>query len=289
MKVVITGASGVVGRALVQAALAHTQHTLLLVDLLPPAEPLTDPRVSYTTADLLDYDVFLRLLQGAGGLVHLAGFANPRLASPARVCNTNTSLSYNALCAAAEAGVSKVVLASSVNAIGGAWSPGEPQYVYFPVDELHPSTPSDAYSLSKQLLEQQAHSVARAHPWMSITSLRLHAVLPRGQGLHIANAERARKDLWGWTDPAEAARACLLGLEVGWKGSEAVFVVMPTHRAGEEDAQEMRERFWPAVEVRTGSGRLEKEQGFYDCGKAERVLGWKAEGGKMPGGVEGAS
>ncbi|KZO98575.1 NAD(P)-binding protein [Calocera viscosa TUFC12733] len=274
MKLVITGSSGVVGRALVRSALAHTAHTLLLVDVLPPAERLTDPRVEYITADLLDYDVFLGLLQGAGGLVHLAGYPNPRLAGAAKTHNTNTSLSYNALCGAAEAGVSKVVLASSINAIGGAWSPGEPHYDYFPVDESHAASPSDAYSLSKQLAEVQADSVARAHAWMSITCLRLHAVLPEGS--RVDSAERSRKDLWGWTEPAEAARACLLALEVPWKGSEAVFIVMPTHRAAEEDAHELKERFWPGVEVRTESGRLEGKQGFYDCSKAERVLGWKA-------------
>ena len=79
-----------------------------------------------------------------------------------KIHNANTSMSYNALTVAGELGINRVVMASSVNAIGlgqsppGGWGRGSPavyskrpHFDYLPVDESHPCYPEDAYSISK--------------------------------------------------------------------------------------------------------------------------------------------
>lgn len=117
MKIVVTGSSGSVAGGIISYILASTSHSLVLVDRKPPeaqAVPEADPnpRATYITADLLDFSAFLAVLQGADALIHLAGYAQPFLAHPAVVHNTNACLSFNALQGAAEAGVRYVIMAS---------------------------------------------------------------------------------------------------------------------------------------------------------------------------------
>jgi hypothetical protein len=86
----------------------------------------------------------------------------------------------------------------------------------------------------------------------------------------------AAKDLWGYTLMPFAARACLQGLtSEGWDGHEVFFVISPL-TASAHQSEELRKEWWPDVPVRDGyvfTGRT----GFFDCSKAERLLGWKHE------------
>lgn len=90
----------------------------------------------------------------------------------------NVVTAYNVLLAAAETGVTRICLASSINAIGGAWSRSA-RYDYLPLDEAHPSYNEDAYSLSKWVGEAQADSIARRYAGVAISSLRLHGLNKR--------------------------------------------------------------------------------------------------------------
>jgi len=113
MKIVVTGSSGSLAEGIIALTLTATSHSLVLVDQRAPATRLSDPRVQYVTADLRDYKTFLQVLEGADGLIHLAAFPNPNLAHSSEIHNVNVSLSFNALTAAVEASVLKVVMASS--------------------------------------------------------------------------------------------------------------------------------------------------------------------------------
>ncbi|QRV90790.1 UDP-galactose 4-epimerase [Ceratobasidium sp. AG-Ba] len=267
MRIVISGASGSLAQGLIETALGSTDHTLVLVDrVLPPQDRIIhDARVSYETADLLEYAAFARVVQGADALVHLAAYAQPYLASPDVIHNTNVSLSFNALQAAADAGIKRIALASSINAIGGAYSKVQ-KYEYFPIDEDHPPFVDEPYSLSKQISEVQAFSFSRAHPDMSISCLRFHHVVPARK--HMTGAEALRdnaKDLWGWTDSLAAGRAILLALE--------------EHCADGVKAEDLAKVHFPEAVMKKKMG---DKEGFFDCSKAERLLGWKHTGGREP-------
>ncbi|CAE6512745.1 unnamed protein product [Rhizoctonia solani] len=285
MHLVITGSSGSVAKSLVKLALSTTTHTLTLVDHKPPPKDkkILDPRVRYEARDLRQYKDYAEVVKGADGLVHLAAFAQPYLASPDVVHNSNVTLSFNALQAASEAGIRRVVVASSVNAIGGAYSQeNNVKYQYFPVDEKHPSFADEPYALSKSIGELQAEALARAHPNMSISSLRFHHVVPEKK--RMSGEESLKKnslDLWGWTESLAAGRACLLALEVEWTGAEVIYIIGEEHCVvpGEGTTEELAKRYFPEAVLRKKFG---PQEGFFDCSKAERLLGWKHVGGRQP-------
>jgi UDP-glucose 4-epimerase len=170
-------------------------------------------------------------------------------------------------------GINRVCQASSVNATGSAYSRW-PRYDYFPLDEHHPTYNEDAYSLSKWICEQQADSFARRHASMTIASLRFHWVVPDRAAVTRYAAEYSgviAKHLWGYTRIDAAARACLLSLTAGYQGHEAFYIAAPDTMM-ETQSIELARRFFPEVPLRSA---IDGNQGFFDCTKAERILGWK--------------
>ncbi|KZO94015.1 NAD(P)-binding protein [Calocera viscosa TUFC12733] len=289
MKLVIAGSSGGVGQAITLYALAHTSHTLLLLDKsLPPSAPEAfhqhSHRLEHRAVDLLDYRAYRTALEGADALIHLAGI--PGLIkgkwddgeSAALVHNTNVQLSFNAFQAAAEAGLKAVAMADSINAIGGVYSPHDPKYDFFPIDETHAIKAADAYSLSKAIIELQGDAISRAYPAVTLTTLRLHHVTP-AKRIPAEWVARAGRDLWGWVNDESAARAFLLAVEREGGGHEVVNIVGDDHRAEGHDAAHLAATYHPQAEIR---GEVKGGSAFYDSAKAERVLGWKHLGGRMP-------
>jgi len=184
--------------------------------------------------------------------------------------------SYNALRAAAELGITHVCQASSVNAIGFSYS-REPHYDYLPLDEQHPTYNEDPYSLSKWICEQQGDSFARRYEHMTISSMRFHAVLPdaaTAASYYSRSGAPPAKHLWGHTRFDAAARACLLAIAADFKGHEVFYIVAP-NTVMDTPSLELKQTFFPDVPLR---GDLRGNQGFFDCGKAERLLGWKHDG-----------
>lgn len=117
---------------------------------------------------------------------------------------------------------------------------------------------------------------------MTIASLRFHHCVPTKKVIAANKLPDARRDLWGYVLIESAARACLLALEVGWKGHEVMYVVSNEHAgvSSEANAEELAKKYYPGTKRKAGV--LSASQGFYDCSKAERLLGWKHEGGKQP-------
>ncbi|KAF8609695.1 NAD(P)-binding protein [Ceratobasidium sp. AG-I] len=280
MLVAITGSSGTVGKGVILEALEHTSHRLRLIDVRDPAERIGGDRVEYVKADTRDYEAFYQALDGADTLIHLA-VGGKRGAPPFEsqdVHNAMVAMSFNALQAAANLGMRHVVLASSINAIGALFS-NDPKYEYFPLDEKHPYNPEDGYSVGKHILEIQAAAFARRYPYMSISCLRFHFVTSERPDYSNQLDAEIRKDMWAWTDLRAAGRACMLGLEVEWTGAEVFYIVAPKHCAGKYDALELAAQFYPETKV---ASTMRSDRGFYDCSKAQRLLGWEHDGGRLP-------
>jgi nucleoside-diphosphate-sugar epimerase len=277
MRIAITGSTGRVGRAIVDMALADG-HSLVCIDRVKPETPDQRPNLSFVLADVADYDALERAMRSCDALVHMAAIPSPGHHPDHIVHNNNVVGSYNALRAAAELGIKRICQASSVNAIGAAYS-RVPRYDYFPIDEKHPTYNEDPYSLSKWICEKQAESIVRRYEGTVIASMRFHAVVPDRativQWQHRSNNPAFSKHLWGYTRFDSAARACLLSLTADFQGAEAFFIIAPDTTM-DTPSLELARKFFPNVPV---TGDLSGHHAFFDSSKAERLLGWKHEPG----------
>jgi nucleoside-diphosphate-sugar epimerase len=272
MEIAITGGSGRLGKALIKRLLAQGGYEIRSLDRVDT--PLADqiPGVRYLRVHLEYTDNVLEPLWGCQAVAHLAAYTGPFGQPPGEVYSNNTLASYNILWAAATLGIQKVCLASSVNALGGAGS-RVGHFDYFPVDEAHPTYNEDDYALSKWVMEQQADSFARRYPWMTISSLRLHALPddpPQLENTLNSAEEGVARTLWGWTLMSEAARACELALKAPFYGHE-VFFITAQITGSNIPSRELAQHAYPQTPIR---GDLSGQQSFFDCSKAARLLGW---------------
>lgn len=276
MKIAVTGASGRIGSAVVTLAVQRG-HEVVAIDRR--AATAAAP-VGTIDVDVRDFDALLEAVRGCDALVHLAAITGPGRLPDHVVHNTNVVGSYNALRAAGEAEIARVCQASSVNAVGGRFS-RVARYDYLPLDEDHPTHAEDAYSLSKWICEQQADAMARRYEGMSVASLRFHGVVPNRattaawvqwpQGI-------IERQLWGYTLLEAAARACLQGVETDLGGHEAFYIVAPATMV-DTPSMELRSEHYRDVPLRHD---LIGTEGFFDCGKAKRLLGWTHDETEAP-------
>lgn len=185
MRIMITGGAGLIGRA-VAAHLLERGYEVHLTDMTPDTDA---PHSTYALCDVTDFDATREQARGCDALVHLAAHSNPLRAPGHDVYRVNTVGTFNVFEAAARVGIRRVVQASSINAIGCAWNIGDFEPQYLPVDEDHPLSTSDPYSLSKQQSEEIG-----AYFWRrdGITSaaLRFPGVLPAGYLQSATHRER---------------------------------------------------------------------------------------------------
>ena len=93
---------------------------------------------------------------GMEGVVHLAAYREPSMAPETELFQVNVDGTFKIYRAAADAGIQRVVCASSINALGYYFGIKFPagQLRYFPIDEEHPTYTTDPYSFSKQMIEE---------------------------------------------------------------------------------------------------------------------------------------
>lgn len=276
MRIAVTGGNGDLGRRLTPYLLEQG-HAVISIDRgLPPALPIFPGDIRYLIADTTNFGEFVGSIRGCDAVIHLAAIRSPINNPDHVVYAVNTLSSYNALSAASALGIKRVCLASSINAIGGVFS-RVPRYDYFPVDEKHPTYAEEAYGFSKWVLEQQGDMFARRFEWMTIASLRFHWLTEslaevQQNSAAIGEATVARH-LWAYTLYADANRACLASLTADFTGHEAFYITAP-NTMRPEPSLELARAHYPHVPIR---GDLSGHTSFFNCAKAERLLGWKHE------------
>lgn len=178
-----------------------------------------------------DTDV-VAALEGVELVVHLAAIPSPDLADWTTVFATNVVSTFTVLERAADRGVRRAVIASSINAYGGPYNSHPVLPAYFPLDERLPADLDDPYSLSKFTDEHTAGMVARHHG-MPVTALRFPMTARQEDLLEHARrtsadpASRVR-EAWSYLDVRDAARAVELSLLSTEPGANAVFVAADT-------------------------------------------------------------
>lgn len=269
-KIVVTGGSGRVGRAVIRELLEHG-YEVLNVDVRPPEHDL----VEFRDIDLTDYGAAFVVLHGADAVIHMA--ANPApdrdYQTGAATFRQNMTSTYNIFNAAAALGLQRVVWASSITVSGYPYD--HAKIAYAPFDESHPVAPESSYALSKAMGEEAAKHFAR---WSGIPFVGLRFAYVMGDEnayQHLAYI-RDRDDaykiaaLWAYVDARDTAQICRLSLEADIQGAE-VFNVGAAETMMKIPTRELLAKTFPDAEIRGNLGEFET---IFSIEKARRMLGY---------------
>ena len=274
MKIVVTGGSGKVGRAVVRDLLEHG-HEVLNVDRTPP-DPARSAPAPFLPADLTDYGQTLEALSGAEvmsgveAVVHLAAIPSPVHATPDVTFAVNIKSTHTVFSAAVRLGLKRVVWASSETTLG---LPFDQPPDYAPVDELHPLRPESSYSLSKVLGEEMARQFSR---WSGLPfiGLRFSNVMERADyelfPSYWEDPALRKWNLWGYVDDSHAAQAVRQSLSVEAAGAQA-FIIAAADTVMRRPSRELMAEYFPGVRV---DDALTEHGTLLGIEHARRVLGY---------------
>jgi UDP-glucose 4-epimerase len=273
MDVLVTGAAGLVGRAVVPV-LRSAGHRVVTTDL-PGAVPATD-----VPADLADAGQVEALIGEAGfhAVVHMAAIPSPRQRPPHVVFANNMMATFNVIEGCVRSGARRLVNISSVGVLGLHYATRRILPDYLPIDEMHPLRPQDPYGLSKLFGEQLCDAAVRRSELRCI-SLRpawvqdaasytadLGPLIRAGQWRGVAG--------WPYTDVHDLAQAVRLAVESDLPGHEVFYIAAPDTVGGIDlHASWRTANPGSTTDLRPIS---RPDASGIDSGKAQRVLGWQA-------------
>lgn len=286
-RIFVTGGSGRLGRSVV-TGLAQAGHEVVSVDRdAIPAEQLPANAVQYT-ADLMAPGEAERLFRETSpdAVIHLAAIAVPFSAPEEVIFSTNTRLAYAVISAATDAGIPKIITASSPTALGygspAGWLPPS-----FPLDEQTPPKPWNAYAFSKLIAEQTVQMFAAAQgnkiryaafrpcfvispeEWQGALTQQGHTVRDR-----LADPALSAPALFNYIDARDVAEFLDVLLEkMDTIPNGQVFFVGAKDALATSPLAELFPRFLP------GSGPLTEHltgtSPAFSVGKARELLGWE--------------
>ena len=280
MRVVVTGSSGRLGRTL-STELAASGHTVVGADRAPVGLPGVEERA----VDLLDERAAQTLLDDVrpDALVHLAGIAVPFSAPESQILVTNAALAHSVLAAAARTEVARVLVASSPTVIGYGTPDWRASSV--PIDETHPREPSNAYALSKLIIEETVRMFARTaagtygyfrpcyvvppEEWAGAPTQQGHTLRER-----LEDPALAAVSLFNYLDARDAAT-----FAEAWLAAPPHVVDGEGFFVGAADALARRPvaELWRELAPGLGSGadRLTGTHPVFSIEKAASLLGWR--------------
>ncbi len=290
MRILVTGASGRLGRYVV-AELAG--HELVLFSRHAPDADVVGPH-TYVQGDLTQYADVQRAMAGVHVVQHLGAVPfpsdHPEAERRARrrgmpfdaTIRTNLLGTYYVLRAAAEEGARAVVMAGSNCALGPFFRiSGRPYPVYYlPLDEEHPTDVEDSYSFSKLAAEEMLAAWTRAYG-MRTYALRLGYICDADARARLARRARRAEGwpagMWTWVSAEDSARAHRTVMEAALSGDSLppheVFLVVADDTFALEPSTELVERFRPDLcpLVRGLPGHAS----FMSNARLKRATGWR--------------
>ncbi len=290
-RVVVTGGSGLLGRFVVDALIGDCAVSVL--DIVAPQQD-----VPYFEADILDHEAVRAALSGQDAVIHLAGIDDGNAAHDRDYFATNVQGAWNVFHAAEEAGLRKLVVASSIAALGIGYH-RMPDYL--PIDEAHPFYNSGTYGHSKEAIEALArHFVRRGRldivclrPTLIVRPEREAAILaqlalpdPDRGALGADGASPYGAPLYGalsatrsYVRSQDAARGFRLALDHDGAGFE-VFNLGAADSIGRVDTLARLSAVYGRLPEIRDPGRYARDPfaGVLDIGRARDRLGWQPEG-----------
>jgi UDP-glucose 4-epimerase len=237
LRLLVTGARGRVGAAVVTTALEHG-HRVTTSDLGAPRYGIPGGP-AYVRADLTDYGEAVGLIAQARPdvVINSAAIPAPGSDPPHVVFRTNALIAFNIAEAIARLGVPRLVNLSSETVPGfvTAERPWVPDYL--PVDEEHPIRPQDAYALSKSLSEQIADALVRRSDATAV-SVRPSYVLSPDMYAGVvppiqSGGRRPPPNQWSYVDTRDLGELIVLAAEATTTGHEVVYAAQPDNLMGQ--------------------------------------------------------
>ena len=275
MKVLITGAAGLIGKEVTKGLVA-AGHDVLATDLVKDD---LSPAQKFVVGDLVSADFISQLDFRCDAIVHLGSIPRPGIASDETVLHNNVIGTYHVFASAVEKNVPLVIYASSLSIYGYAWSTGtSPDYV--PVDEKHPMHHYESYALSKQVNERSADMWANRsesafvglrfpHTHTLSTFVEMAQKMREGDKAII---EQGAKIFWAYLDLRDAVQGILTVIDKGAKGSKTYNFAAPDTYAP-KPTREMMAEFHPTSKI---ASSISGYDSIIDCSQ------WSADFGYEP-------
>jgi nucleoside-diphosphate-sugar epimerase len=273
MRVLLTGAAGLVGRA-AAPALRAAGHVVVSTDRPGPGAALD------AEADLTDAGQADALIGGGrfAAVVHAASLPRPGQHPADVVLRNNVMATFNVIEACVRSQVRRLVNISSVGVLGLHYAQRRLLPEYLPIDENHPLRPQDPYGLAK-LFGEQLCDAAVARSELRCISLRPAWVQDAASyATELGPVIRARPPRgvagWPYVDAADLADAIRLAVESELPGHEAFFIAAPDTTGGCDLHAAWRAAHpGAATELRPVP---RPDASGIDSARAERLLGWRA-------------
>ena len=277
MKVLITGAAGLIGKEILKS-LITAGHDVVATDRVPISAPAM---VRTQIGDLTSPEFIAQLDFNCDAVIHLGSVPGPLHDTDANVLQNNVIGSYQVFAAAVAHNVPLVVYASSLSIYGTAWSGPWTSPEYAPFDEKHPLHHYESYALSKEVNERSADMWANRSKTAFVGMRFPHTNTPEvfydfREKMSSGDQEMLKlgaKILWCYLDLRDAALGVLEILKKGAKGSTAynfaapdTFAPLPT--------LEMMAQFHPTTKI---VGDLPGFTSIFDCSSWLAAYGYKPQ------------
>lgn len=208
MRVLVTGAAGAIGRVVVPG-LAELGHDVVAVDRADFASPAA---ADVLVADVLDAEAMRTAMDGAHGVVHLAGY--PDEADLPGSLESHVLTTATLLDTMVEQHVGRLVLASSNHAVGRT-----PRSDLLTIDTR--PRPDTFYGVAKVAAEALGSLYADRHD-ITVVACRIGSFMP---------APDSRRSLSTWLSPGDAVRMVQAGLTAPHVGFALLYGISANTRA----------------------------------------------------------
>jgi nucleoside-diphosphate-sugar epimerase len=221
-----------------------------------------------------DAAIVAEAVRGIEAVVHAAALPGPMFGSIDDICMTNIEGTRRVAEAAFRAGVRRFVNVSSESVLGFVFGEGRVKPLYFPIDEDHRLTPTDAYGRSKLVAEESlselrpddATVVTLRPPWVWVPE-------------EYAKCRRLTRDpqswsggLWAYIHGEDLAEAVALALERELEPGHHSVYVAAADNGTIRSTRQLVEEFYPQVTVRPG---IAEYGSLISAARAARILGFE--------------